>query len=829
MAPKKSAAAKAKTQPADVKKEQKTKARRAAKSKAAAPDVPEVTEELYKRAHNALSYQIRKGGDAAGTACQGVATPSMKSFAEHSTGTALQWLHTFTQHTIFETSQSAEKRGQWFSRWQVAAAMGNPPDALVKKKLQVLRFRDARDETLKAMGEPEYCHQESMHTRTMPMKRLEGGIRRLNKLSASSLRLRARAPEDGALAKSLLDTETTISRLVFDHQKSLRRGEQDKDCTQWLAQQLADPSAAEKDIGDVLTPCAGRGRLLQFVCVEIYQRRLVRAVAAEARSRADSLFAKREPELLEALPEGQDTSRANLSRRHHALAAALTRQVACGSYEFPQWPCRISETTCRAGSKRWMHGGGQSPQVADALDEIEIKAVSGGVSALVAASLDALCNSYWPLDAQHEQRLPLRIANLLADEAAIRACYASKGAAGWKKPCLACANVCMKRSDISEARGAGLITICDSGPFVSHTSETIWQMADELGDMHRSGACSRAEIEASEKAFGLSHEPLGLLRMHNVRRLLPPIETLTYDGMHVLLSNGVALLEAQQDLSALEEPRHCKIRSALRGRARTTWKPAAAELLAAYPILALFAEKVTQGILPRETASLLRMRDILGMYQRLKIGELPVNAESTATFTAAVHAHHAALHAAYGPEIMVPKHHILHHFGPQILRDGMVLDCFPTAVERKHRLLKAYASHLRSGPGFERGIFARSILASAHIAVAAREDALLRGEVLCEDDTNILVSHHFYWKQDLYTADDVVLARGVPVSLVCGLLVDERMAAVVAPLEFLSKSATFSTWRQRRDSPVKVHCLQDGLRLALGWQRRGDIVKIIAW
>ena len=93
-------------------------------------------------------------------------------------------------------------------------------------------------------------HQESMQTRTM--KRLEGSIRRLNKLSVSSLRLRARAPEDGALAKSLLDTETTISRLVFDRQKSLHRGEQDKDCTQWLAQQLADLSAAEKDIGDVL-------------------------------------------------------------------------------------------------------------------------------------------------------------------------------------------------------------------------------------------------------------------------------------------------------------------------------------------------------------------------------------------------------------------------------------------------------------------------------------------------------------------------------------------------------------------------------------------------
>ncbi|CAJ1346115.1 unnamed protein product, partial [Effrenium voratum] len=195
------------------------------------------------------------------------------------------------------------------------------------------------------------------------------------------------------------------------------------------------------------------------------------------------------------------------------------------------------------------------------------------------------------------------------------------------------------------------------------------------------------------------------------------------------------------------------------------------------PFSPLFVEKVTRNVMPRETASLFRARGILGLYQGLKVGGLPVN----------------------------------------ILRDGMVLGCCP--VERKHRLLKACASHLRSGPGFERGIFARSILASAHIAVAAREDALLRGEVLCDDDARVLVSHQFYWKQDLYTADDVVLARGVPVSLVCGLRVDERMAAVVVPLEFLSKSTTFSTWRQRRDSPVKVHCVQ--------W--RGDIVEIIAW
>ncbi|CAJ1355346.1 unnamed protein product, partial [Effrenium voratum] len=202
------------------------------------------------------------------------------------------------------------------------------------------------------------------------------------------------------------------------------------------------------------------------------------------------------------------------------------------------------------------------------------------------------------------------------------------------------------------------------------------------------------------------------------------------------------------------------------------------------PSSPLFVEKVTRNVMPRETASLFRVRSILGLYQGLKVGGLPVNAAS-------------------------------------ILRDGMVLDCCP--VERKHRLLKAYASHLRSGPGFERGIFARSILASARIAVAAREDALLRGEV-CATTTRTFWCLISFIGNKTSTRRTTLSWRGAS-PCPC---VDERMAAVVVPLEFLSKSTTFSTWRQRRDSPVKVHCVQDGLRLALGWQRRGDIVEIIA-
>eukprot|EP00969_Alexandrium_andersonii_P148011 6543355-Alexandrium_andersonii.AAC.1 len=44
--------------------------------------------------------------------------------------------------------------------------------------------------------------------------------------------------------------------------------------------------------------------------------------------------------------------------------------------------------------------------------------------------------------------------------------------------------------------------------------------------------------------------------------------------------------------------------------------------------------------------------------------------------------HFLALHAsAFGEEGMKPKHHMAHHIAPQILRDGMYMDCF--TMERK--------------------------------------------------------------------------------------------------------------------------------------------------
>ena len=203
MAPKKSAAAKAKTQPADVKKEQTTKARRAAKSKAAALDVPEVSEELYKR-HNALSYQIWKGGDSSDRPRRRCG--HSRRHPEVLCGAlkrhyAAMAAHLHAAHDLRDVAKCGEERAVVQS---LASSRSNGEPACCA-------FRDAHDENLKAMGEPEYwwtmdslveaaaekeaqsavahashvvqppSHQESMQTRTM--KRLAGGIRRLNKLS----------------------------------------------------------------------------------------------------------------------------------------------------------------------------------------------------------------------------------------------------------------------------------------------------------------------------------------------------------------------------------------------------------------------------------------------------------------------------------------------------------------------------------------------------------------------------------------------------------------------------------------------------------------------
>lgn len=58
--------------------------------------------------------------------------------------------------------------------------------------------------------------------------------------------------------------------------------------------------------------------------------------------------------------------------------------------------------------------------------------------------------------------------------------------------------------------------------------------------------------------------------------------------------------------------------------------------------------------------------------------------------------------AAYGTQYIKPKHHWLLDVGPQLLRDGAVLDAF--VIERTHLLVKGVAEHVKNTSRYEMSV-----------------------------------------------------------------------------------------------------------------------------
>ena len=109
----------------------KAKAAANAKSREEPSDCVEVSKDFYKRATEELSFQIQQGcftGASEATDARGAPgrrEADLNAFAESRRPSALEWLHMFVKQTSHEVVVAAERCGQWLSRWQVAAQLGN--------------------------------------------------------------------------------------------------------------------------------------------------------------------------------------------------------------------------------------------------------------------------------------------------------------------------------------------------------------------------------------------------------------------------------------------------------------------------------------------------------------------------------------------------------------------------------------------------------------------------------------------------------------------------------------------------------------------------------
>ena len=319
------------------------------------------------------------------------------------------------------------------------------------------------------------------------------------------------------------------------------------------------------------------------------------------------------------------------------------------------------------------------------------------------------------------------LGNILADEACLKATWATKGASSFL-PCPLCKNIV--QHGLAEASAGGYLqslACSDVGLFDLLQPGDLWRKHDRLEAL--AGAVSKAELGESEKSAGVNYCPNGVLKDRELRAFVVPERVHTFDNMHNLLSNGAASWEVFNmvqhlrtlgvDRSALQSfltpwrwPVDKKVKSAslrdafcdFRFGGDGHYKAGASELLQLLPVMLhmLLTVILPTGRAVREIASFVALCRVVCLMQKAKFQQGGATSE---TLLQAVQSHMRAFQDAYGVGEIKPKHHYELHVPAQVRRDGLLLDTY--VQERKHQLIKHCAEPVDNVRSLEKTTLAR--------------------------------------------------------------------------------------------------------------------------
>ena len=366
------------------------------------------------------------------------------------------------------------------------------------------------------------------------------------------------------------------------------------------------------------------------------------------------------------------------------------------------------------------------------------KQVVGGVSAVVRALLRSLllgpqsvakvgipaclspgvCRIVWA-----------RVRRILADEAACKAVWCTKGASGIR-PCCDCKNVVSDRSDLHK-HDTQLVPLSCVEPslFDPMPHDGLHRTHDMLAAMVVSGR-SKVDINRAEQASGLVYNAHGVLADAELRAHVD-LRANARDPMHVMFVGGVLNTEMWAVLNAWRRVRKGFSWKVLREWFAAAWRyPAArakhmslpkiftdtreeasnaaqsmklgaSELMAVYSIIRHFVEVevLPSGLIPLACASYLACCRAVDHYTAMKHSLTRGGRSMYADAVAEAGRCHVA---AYGIELWRPKNHYWYHTGSQWEEDGLVLDCW--VHERKHQAIKAAADHVHNTRAFESSV-----------------------------------------------------------------------------------------------------------------------------
>ena len=315
------------------------------------------------------------------------------------------------------------------------------------------------------------------------------------------------------------------------------------------------------------------------------------------------------------------------------------------------------------------------------------------------------------------------VQTMVADEAALKAAFAVKGASGIA-PCALCSNVVSRRSGLDEHDVTGELAAIhetDVLRFRARSDDDLWSAHAALQARH--GSIAAAAFEQMEKSLGVNFNPHGVL----AARSLPLVSTWMFDWLHIYCVTGLFNLELglllpviyaagyshtalHQFMAALRWPQHLTTRrqEALRHFEKKHepgeyFKGEASACLSAYSMLRIFLlslDRATWGEeLDKAARSFLKLCTVLDLLLAGNRGQ-DVNAQQ---LQGKIVAHCRAFLVAYGRDRVIPKFHYALHLG-LIAETKQLISCF--THERKHRHIKQIANNMHNPQDwFERSVF----------------------------------------------------------------------------------------------------------------------------
>ena len=310
---------------------------------------------------------------------------------------------------------------------------------------------------------------------------------------------------------------------------------------------------------------------------------------------------------------------------------------------------------------------------------------------------------------------------LVADEPAIKEVLSCKGHAG-TKPCVLCMNVVLHRSGLHASEYAVSIADANFERVKLHDGTTLRRAVEKLHSYrHATPPLPQARYDLLESLYGFTYNPHQLIL--NERLRLDAVSIVMFDWAHCLVADGIADVEMGICMKTMHRastnyvecglyvgqwvwPRHAcnvselfathTIRNNLR---KENFTCTASEFLTVAPVLARYFQYVG---LPRGEQlpcikSMLAALWVVELLQAVKRGFV-----TPVLLRAAIETHFGCFLAAYGEDMVRPKHHYIRHLPDILHRHGTLISTL--MHERKHRVCLRYLRPRCNTAGFERGV-----------------------------------------------------------------------------------------------------------------------------